>query len=97
MMWAVRYLPMARIDFDDSFNWYASRNVVAAERFVDAIDVALARICADPESFPLVDRRHRACSLSRHPFRIIYRYCDDHLLVVAVAHAKRKPGFWRHR
>jgi plasmid stabilization system protein ParE len=96
-MWPVRYLPAARVDFDESFNWYATQNVVSARQFVQAIDATLTRISTDPESFPLVDRHHRACSLRRFPFRIVYRWCDDHVLVVAVAHAKRRPGFWRHR
>ncbi|NLZ02121.1 MAG: hypothetical protein GXY25_16495 [Pirellulaceae bacterium] len=29
------------------------------------------------------------------PFRIVYRVVDHRVLVVAIAHAKRHPGYWR--
>ena len=35
---------------------------------------------------------------TRFPFALIYRIApDDSLRVLAVAHYKRKPGFWRSR
>ena len=40
----VDYLPDARRDFDESFDWYAKRSAVAAERFSNAVDAALNRI-----------------------------------------------------
>jgi len=42
----VDYLPCARRDYDDSFDWYAKRSTIAAERFSNAVDAALKRIAA---------------------------------------------------
>jgi len=40
----------------------------------------------------------RRCSLERFPHGIMYEIEDDHIVIVhAVAHSKRKPGFWRER
>jgi plasmid stabilization system protein ParE len=91
------YLPGARRDFDESFDWYAARSAQAAVRFANAIDAALAALCADPERFARIDDRHRECPVKRFPFRIVYRVVDGRVLVVAIAHAKRRPGYWQER
>ncbi len=93
----VDFLPGARRDFDDSFDWYAKRSATAASRFVNAVDVALTRIASQPDQFAAIDPRHHECSVKRFPFRIIYRVEERQILVVAVAHAKRRPGFWLNR
>jgi plasmid stabilization system protein ParE len=45
----VDFLPGARLDFDTSFDWYAARSSVAAERFSVAVESALRRIADGPE------------------------------------------------
>jgi hypothetical protein len=35
--------------------------------------------------------------LSGFPYSVIFQLEDDIILVVAVAHAKRRPGYWRKR
>jgi plasmid stabilization system protein ParE len=93
----VDFLPGARRDFDESFDWYAERSAVAAERFSNAIDEALQRLAANPEWFAFFDARHQECSVQRFPFRIVFRDEPGRVLIVAVAHAKRRPGYWQAR
>ncbi|MEQ8846871.1 hypothetical protein [Botrimarina sp.] len=38
-----RLLPGAATDFDEGFDWYASRSVEAARSFAAAIDAAIER------------------------------------------------------
>ena len=96
-MLPVDYLPGARRDFDESFDWYAARSTQAAVRFTNAVDVALSTMAADPERFAAVDDLHRECRVRRFPFRIVYRVIETRILVVAIAHAKRRPGYWKDR
>ena len=93
----VDYLPGARHDFDESFDWYAERSAVAAERFSKAVDAALNWNAANAELCALIDSRHREHIVKRFPFRIVYRVEANRVLVVAIAHAKRRPGYWEHR
>jgi len=93
----VDYLSGARRDFDESFDWYAARSPQAAVRFAAAVDAALAKVAANPLQFASPDGVHRECPLKKFPFRIIYRVVDNRVVVVAIAHAKRRPGFWRSR
>jgi plasmid stabilization system protein ParE len=93
----VDFLPGARQDYDESFDWYAERSTSAAERFSDAVDDALLRIATNPVAFAFIDSRHQGCRVQRFPFQIVYRDEPDRVLVVAVAHAKCRPGYWKRR
>ena len=93
----VDYLPGARRDYDESFDWYAERSNIAAERFSNAVDAALERIATNPEWFAFIDTRHQECLVQRFPFRIVFRDEPTRVLVVAVAHAKRRPDYWKYR
>jgi hypothetical protein len=35
--------------------------------------------------------------LAKFPYSVIYKEKDEVILIVAVAHAKRRPGYWRGR
>jgi toxin ParE1/3/4 len=96
-MLPVDYHPEARRDFDESFEWYAERSIQAAVRFANAVDVALSAVAADPQRFAAVDETHRECPTARFPFRVVYRILGDRIAVVAIAHAKRHPDYWKGR
>ncbi len=93
----VDFLPGARRDFDESFEWYARRSPQAAIGFADAVDAALFKIAASPGRFAAVDEVHRECPIQRFPFRIVFRVAAERIVIVAVAHAKRRPEFWKDR
>ena len=96
-MLPIEYLPGARRDFDESFDWYAERSPRSAVRFADAVNAALIRIATNPTQFTSAEGLHRECPIKKFPFRIVYRLTEKEILIVAIAHAKRRPGFWRNR
>ena len=97
------YLPAARAEFVDAAVRYEAAREGTGVEFIDAIGRALAMILAAPERWPLAPRVHprrsaRRYILRRFPFAVIYRTVgDDELEVVAVAHQKRRPGYWTRR
>ena len=54
-------------------------------------------LCATPRIGEPLDERHRRFPLQRFPFGLIYRADGESLRVVAVAHRRRLPGYWRSR
>lgn len=96
-MQAIRYLAGARRDFDESFDWYSARSPETALRFLGAVRSALTRIQSSPSTFVLIDGVHQESPVSKFPFRSIFRSVKDEILIVAIAHAKRRPGFWTGR
>jgi len=46
----------------------------------------------------LCDDRHRFYLLKQYPFQVIYRQApEEQLLIAAVAHTSRRPGYWSER
>ena len=96
-MKTVEFHPGAQTDYDESLDWYAARSRQAATLFATAVDESLGRIQHNPTLFRALDSQHRECLLKRFPFRIIFRIMGDRVVVIAVAHAKRRPGYWQDR
>jgi plasmid stabilization system protein ParE len=77
--------------------WYAKRSPRAAGLFLDEIDDAIGRISGHPEQFPSFDSGTRRAVLRRFPFLIVFREATGSVEIIAVAHGRRKPGYWRDR
>ena len=89
--------PEAEEDYEAALGWYLDRSVRAANRFEAAFQRALDSIQSDPELHPRYDELYRFCPLRRYPYLVIYRVDVDEVRVMAVAHARRRPGYWRRR
>ncbi len=88
---------LALADYLEAFAWYRNRSERAASRFEEAIEKALCLIADAPEQRPLYDDRHRFYLLKRYPYSIVYRMKNGDVLVVAVAHARRRANYWKDR
>ncbi|MCA9432457.1 MAG: type II toxin-antitoxin system RelE/ParE family toxin [Candidatus Omnitrophica bacterium] len=90
-------LPEANFEIQESFEWYLERSPRAAESFLFEIDRGIQAVLDSPMQWPPFEAGTRRYLLRNFPFNIIYRVEKDRTLVVAVAHHKRKPGYWRSR
>jgi plasmid stabilization system protein ParE len=90
-------LAAAEEEYTDSLRWYAERSQQAAAGFETEFERALDAIASDPGRFPRCDDRHRYYLTVRYPYQVIYRINRGQVLIVAVAHAARKPGYWSDR
>ena len=94
---SVEFDAAAREEFDEAFNWYAKRSPGAAIGFATEVDVAIESTAADSGRF---ERTYAGCQLfrlKRYPYCVIYYRVGASLRIVAVAHAKRRPAYWRQR
>jgi toxin ParE1/3/4 len=94
--------PEARTEFVVDVDWYDEREVGLSERFEIAVRAAIDAAVDSPESWavwPGWDRQPvvRSKGVSDFPYRVVYFVQGDLLMIVAVAHAKRRPGYWRSR
>jgi plasmid stabilization system protein ParE len=89
--------PDARAELVSAAAWYFERNESAAMLFVDAVATANADIKRAPDRWPLHILGTRRKLLRRFPYAIIYRIEPKRILVVAVAHTHRQPGYWADR
>ena len=81
--------------------WYEERRAELGRRFLAAVRATVRRVDASPRAgapwssprSPIPVRRWRVAGF---PFFVVY-VADPEVVVVAVAHARRRPGFWRTR
>lgn len=70
---------------------------MAARAFLLELNQAVEKISAAPERWPLHEKEVRKYVLPRFPFILFYRIFNQEIKVIAVAHTKRRPGYWRGR
>lgn len=63
----------------------------------DEVEQALDHASAFPEACPLAGKRVRRKPLLRFPYSLVYAVYPDRIRIVAFAHQKRRPFFWRKR
>ena len=93
----VRLHPEARAELIEARNWYYERSPLSSVAFAHAVDQAVFRIRTAPNTYPAADHGTRKLVLQRFPFNIFYRLSETEILIVAVAHQKRRPGYWSSR
>ena len=77
--------------------WYAERNPRIADVFLAELDAAMDAIAAGPERFPDYAGGTRRYLLRRFPYLVVYRAFESTIQIIAIAHGRRRPGYWRGR
>ena len=95
--WHLWLHPDAEIDAINGYQWYADRNPSAADSFRSAIKTGGRIIARDPFVWPEHKYGSRKYKLKQFPYKIIYIVEDDQIQVVAIAHDRRRPGYWLKR
>lgn len=91
-------LPPAEDDFEQSYLWYRKRSPDTAIRFRTVIREAIEKLRDDPALGIRMDDTYRFYRIKKSfPFYLVYRTEPTKIVVVAIAHNRREPGFWRAR
>ena len=93
----VRIHPDALEEAEAATDWYLARSHRAAISFLDEFDRLVERIAGSPENFPAFDFGTRRAQLRRFPYFLVFRERDGAIELIALAHGKRRPGYWRTR
>ena len=89
--------PEAVSDAKAAFIWYAQRNHGAAEAFLREVDRGVEKIERNPFARAEFRPGFRRYLFRRFPFSLVYMIHEDTIHVIAVAHARRRPGYWKTR
>jgi toxin ParE1/3/4 len=89
--------PAALAELKSAVVWYQERNETAAQSFVSELDRAVELVMAAPGRWPNGEHGTRKLVLQRYPFAVIYREKEAVVQVLAVAHGRRRPGYWKDR
>jgi plasmid stabilization system protein ParE len=93
----VAFLPAAREEFLVAAQHYDAAAPGLGYDFIAAVERAVARIGTFPDHGSPHLLGTRRVVLPRFPFSVVYLPEREAVLVVAVAHHSRRPGYWRDR
>jgi toxin ParE2 len=93
----LRLLEPAQQELDEAVSWYAAQAPGLGDAFLVEVLRAFDLIERFPAAWHPLGTHTRRCRLARFPYGVIFARDNDDLLVLAVAHLHRRPGYWRDR
>ena len=88
----------AREEFLGAVSRYEAEVPGLGARFIAEFQRCIGLLLETPEIGSPMGRKLRRFVLDDHfPFSIVYAIQGDTLFVIAVAHASRRPGYWKRR
>ena len=89
--------PEALQEYSEAVQYFAQQRTQLAQAFIIAVESAIFRIEESPERYPHFDGYVRRCMTRKFPYAILYSIEQDYILILAVMHCSRKPGYWTKR
>ena len=98
----VRFEDEADAEYRRAGRWYEDRRAHLGIEFLDAVDAAIDPIVAMPRAGVLVpgipsDLPVRSRGVTRFPYHVMYIETETFIRILAIAHDRRMPGYWKPR
>ena len=94
----VRVSEEAEAEMAEAARWYEGHRAGLGIEFLEAVDAAVTRIAETPRMGSIVpgilDEAIHRRPVRRFPYHVVYLELPDRLQVLAVAHDRRRPGYW---
>jgi plasmid stabilization system protein ParE len=93
----VEFHPAAEQELDAATAFYEQRREGLGQGLLDEVQDVCLLISEYAAIGRRVDGVHRSVPLRRFPFVVFYRVDESLIRVIAVAHKRKRPGYWRLR
>ena len=93
----VIFHPAASDELEKAADDYEDEQLGLGRRFRIEFEQALERIKRNPLAYAIEIDQFRACAVHRFPYTAFYADFEDHIWLAAVAHQRRRPGYWLRR
>lgn len=82
--------------------WYDERRIGLGDDLLEEVDSAVTKIMEAPELGGVVPYTDETLGVRRRwvrrfPYSVVYMVMGETIEVLAIAHAKQTPGYWRSR
>jgi plasmid stabilization system protein ParE len=93
----IEFTDGAECDLEDALDWY--EQLGARSRLGRAIELGISQIAESPPRWREIEPGVRRLVMRKFPYSIVYAWHpdQDQLVILALAHHKREPGYWRSR
>lgn len=92
-----RFQPEALAEFEEAARYFSAQRTGLELRFIESVENAIARILDAPLRHRIFQGEVRRCLTHVFPYAVLYTLEPDYVLIVAVMHCRREPGYWRKR
>jgi hypothetical protein len=96
-MMPIDFLPEADQEMIEAARYYQSLSSGLGDDYLDEVERAVHSIATSPQTWPIFEGDFRRRLVKRFPFGVIYKIESDKILIIAIAHLRRKPGYWKKR
>lgn len=93
----IQFHSEAETDFNEAASFYESRLVGLGTAFSAEVQISLGFIRAYPDAGSPIGRKLRKVVVNRFPYSVIYQRDERGIYIVAIAHHRRRPGYWKSR
>jgi len=94
----VQFHEEASAEYEAAFDWYFARSELAALKFAEEeLSRAIVTITQAPQRWPHTVDGARKFLLQIFPFAVVYRELPAIIQILAIAHGRRRPGYWKKR
>jgi len=93
----VTFHEAAFFEMNEAAKYYEDRATGLGFAFLTEIEESVEQVLANPESCLCEYGEIRRKRLRHFPYNIFYAIETDRIRVLAVAHQKRRPGYWCNR
>ncbi|WP_437904695.1 type II toxin-antitoxin system RelE/ParE family toxin [Sorangium sp. So ce327] len=87
----------AEVELNEAAAYYARARPGLGDTFVTEVQGAVDALAASPLAGRVGENDVRWWLVRRFPYSVLYRVRDDHIRILAIAHQKRRPFYWRGR
>lgn len=92
-----RFHRLAEHEFAEAAEFFEHESSGLGTAFIDAVEACVADIVEFPEAGAILVGGVRRRLVRRFPYSILYTIRLDHIRLLAVMHAKRRPMYWIDR
>ena len=89
--------PEAEEEFAEAVAYYGDCEPGLGLDFAREVQATVLNAVEYPTMWPLLEGEIRRCLAHRFPYGVLYSVEPDSILVLAVMHLHREPGYWKHR
>jgi plasmid stabilization system protein ParE len=95
----VEFHDQASAELNDVADWYERKEPGLGRDFVGEVRAAVKRVADMPYASAVISTPDdlRRCLTHRFPCGLLYQIKSTRGLIIAVAHVRRRPGYWRNR
>jgi plasmid stabilization system protein ParE len=93
----IRFLTIAEIEVDEAVSWYQKQSEDQDLKFLKELVRAIRVIRNYPLIAAEIEPDIRMFFLNRFPYSLIYGIEADGIVIIALAHQSREPGYWVDR